>query len=202
MARVLALLKNRNYVDMVPGLNSGSTFTDGDVHYLDNVGSIYYRPYFGNDNNALLNANTTTGGTAGYTNFVPPITPSTAWFWVWGWLQRIHFGYSESFVAKRIRYENFYDASASRPRTVGINTFQLYGSNDSSISGQTTPYNNLTGWNFIIQSNFDIHVDADIHDVKYIEIAQNTSQYRYYKLLFLGNHGGSNFGFRRFELIK
>lgn len=113
--------------------------------------------------------------------------------------QRFHIDLGSAKKVEQIYYENIHHSGASTDR--GVKTFTFWGSN-SSASFSDLVYGNDAGWTQLVcgQNTFDIHVNADQVDPKYINVT-NSNTYRYYAFKFADNHGSSVYmALRRVEL--
>ena len=113
---------------------------------------------------------------------------------------RFHIDLGSAKVVKKIYYENFHDEGIKIQR--GVQNFTFWGSNTVDSFNELT-YGTDTGWTELTCSNnnkFDIHIEADQTDPKYITVTNSTA-YKYYAFKFVDTYGDTDFiGIRRIEL--
>jgi hypothetical protein len=115
--------------------------------------------------------------------------------------QALHIDLGSAKSINRIYYQNWHNSGANTDR--GVKNFTLWGSNTAGAFADTT-YATDTDWTQITAglsaTNFDQHTASDVADPKYITLTSTTA-YRYYRLKFADNWGGTAYmGLRRVEL--
>jgi hypothetical protein len=157
---------------------------DGD--HVKATGFYNGEPYNCTDPTAPLTGNYMFGGWTGTVN-----TPQN---------QRFHIDLGNSFIIKRIYYENFHTSGTYTDR--GVQNFTFWGSNTAGDFNDVTYANDGTWVQLTTsQSTLDQHVASDQADPKYITVT-NDAAYRYYAFKCADDWGTNEFflGIRRIEL--
>lgn len=115
--------------------------------------------------------------------------------------QRFHIDLNQTYVIKRIYYENGHSNGGNTKNAP--ENFTFWGTNSSSSFDEMT-YGTDTGWTQLVtsQSTLDEHTESNIEDPKYITVT-NSIGYRYYGFKFADIRGGESedyMGVRRIEL--
>jgi hypothetical protein len=103
---------------------------------------------------------------------------------------------ANSFPVNKIRVRNFYNQGGGT--TVGFTSFKLYGSNSSTDFNNTT-LNSVPASGTLLRDTTTLNQDGGYGDDQIFTIS-NTTEYRYYIIMFSGTYGANIGGVRSVEL--